>query len=83
MLRRTLLVLAALSLALPATAQERFITVASTTSTEQSGLFGHILPLFQQDTGIAVRVVAVVLADGSADQRRDVEDQVDGITTAW
>lgn len=42
-----------------ATAQERFITLASTTSTEQSGLFGHILPLFRQASGIEVRVVAV------------------------
>jgi tungstate transport system substrate-binding protein len=41
-----------------ALAQERFITAASTTSTEQSGLFGHILPLFKQKTGIEVRVVA-------------------------
>jgi tungstate transport system substrate-binding protein len=40
-------------------AQERFITVASTTSTEQSGLFGHLLPRFEQKTGIKVRVVAV------------------------
>jgi tungstate transport system substrate-binding protein len=40
-------------------AAERFITVASTTSTENSGLFGHILPLFTKKTGIAVRVVAV------------------------
>jgi tungstate transport system substrate-binding protein len=40
-------------------AQDRFITVASTTSTEQSGLFGHLLPLFEQKTGIKVRVVAV------------------------
>ncbi len=38
---------------------ERFITVASTTSTENSGLFRHILPLFKARTGIAVRVVAV------------------------
>ncbi|UEM24056.1 substrate-binding domain-containing protein [Skermanella mucosa] len=43
---------------LPALAQDRFITVASTTSTEQSGLFGHILPLFKAKTGIDVRVVA-------------------------
>jgi tungstate transport system substrate-binding protein len=47
----------ALWTALPATAQE-FITVASTTSTENSGLFGHILPLFQAETGIEVRVVS-------------------------
>src|SRR5215211_7329605 len=44
---------------LPASAQERAITVASTTSTEQSGLFGHLLPRFIQTTGIAVRVVAL------------------------
>ena len=43
----------------PTTGQERFITVASTTSTEQSGLFGHILPVFTRETGIAVRVVAL------------------------
>ncbi len=40
-------------------AQERFITVASTTSTEQSGLFGYILPIFERKTGIQVRVVAL------------------------
>ena len=39
-------------------AAERFITVASTTSTEQSGLFAHLLPIFTQKTGIDVRVVA-------------------------
>ena len=49
----------ALVLALPATAQDKFIVVASTTSTEQSGLFGYLLPLFEKDTGIAVRVVAL------------------------
>jgi tungstate transport system substrate-binding protein len=42
-----------------ASAQERFITVASTTSTEQSGLFGYILPIFEKKTGIEVRVVAL------------------------
>lgn len=40
-------------------ALERFITVASTTSTEQSGLFPHLLPRFEQKTGIEVRVVAL------------------------
>jgi tungstate transport system substrate-binding protein len=40
-------------------AQDKFITVASTTSTEQSGLFKHLLPVFQQKTGIQVRVVAL------------------------
>lgn len=43
----------------PAGSQDRFITLASTTSTDQSGLFGHILPIFRQATGIEVRVVAV------------------------
>lgn len=38
---------------------QQFITVASTTSTEQSGLFRHILPLFEKKTGIQVRVVAL------------------------
>jgi tungstate transport system substrate-binding protein len=42
----------------PALAQDKFITVASTTSTEQSGLFGHLLPIFTAKTGIAVRVIA-------------------------
>jgi tungstate transport system substrate-binding protein len=59
MLRRTILALALLALALPAAAQDRPITIASTTSTEQSGLFGHILPVFTRETGIAVRVVAL------------------------
>ena len=36
----------------------KFIVVASTTSTQDSGLFGHILPLFKAKTGIEVRVVA-------------------------
>jgi tungstate transport system substrate-binding protein len=50
-----------LAAALPVTvaAQTQSITVSSTTSTEQSGLFGHILPIFTQATGIGVRVVAL------------------------
>jgi tungstate transport system substrate-binding protein len=43
----------------PVAAQEKTITMASTTSTEQSGLFAHLLPAFKQATGIDVRVVAV------------------------
>ena len=58
--RRLVLVLAAtLALVAGARAQERSITVASTTSTEQSGLFGHLLPRFTAKTGIQVKVVAV------------------------
>ena len=41
-----------------AVAQERFIVMASTTSTEQSGLFAHLLPAFKAASGIDVRVVA-------------------------
>jgi tungstate transport system substrate-binding protein len=40
-------------------AQDTFIVVQSTTSTQNSGLFDHILPIFQDKTGIEVRVVAV------------------------
>lgn len=42
----------------PAQAQERFIVVSSTTSTQDSGLFGHLLLLFRAKTGIDVRVVS-------------------------
>jgi tungstate transport system substrate-binding protein len=61
-LRASLVRVACLALALacapPAHAQ-LFITVASTTSTEQSGLFNHLLPSFEQKTGIDVRIVAL------------------------
>lgn len=50
---------AVLAFAGPSFAQDRFITVASTTSTEQSGLFGFLLPKFTAKTGINVKVVAV------------------------
>lgn len=59
MIRRILILLMMLLPAMPLQAQERSITIASTTSTEQSGLFGHILPAFTRATGIAVRVVAL------------------------
>ena len=60
MLRRALLAILALLALMPAgRAEDPFITVASTTSTEQSGLFQYLLPLFQQAAGITVRVVAV------------------------
>lgn len=39
--------------------EDKYIVVASTTSTEQSGLFGHLLPAFERETGIKVRVVAL------------------------
>jgi tungstate transport system substrate-binding protein len=57
--RRFLIVLGAtLALGAPALAQEKSIVVASTTSTQDSGLFDHILPLFKAQTGIEVKVVA-------------------------
>jgi tungstate transport system substrate-binding protein len=56
---RILLALAAsLGLGAAAVAQEKSIVVASTTSTQDSGLFDHILPLFKAKTGIEVKVVA-------------------------
>lgn len=61
MSRRALFTLALLASPAPisAWAQERVITISSTTSTEQSGLFGHILPIFREATGITARVVAL------------------------
>ena len=50
---------AACLLAPVANAEEHVITVASTTSTEQSGLFGYILPIFEKESGIKVHVVAL------------------------
>ena len=58
LIRGVVAVLLSFSLAGGALAQ-RFITVASTTSTEQSGLFKHLLPVFEKKTGIQVRVVAL------------------------
>jgi tungstate transport system substrate-binding protein len=43
---------------MPVSAQDKSIVVASTTSTQDSGLFGHILPLFKAKSGIDVKVVA-------------------------
>lgn len=64
MLKRSFLGLAtaavmALGLGGPAVAADEFITVQSTTSTENSGLFDELLPKFTEKTGIEVRVVAV------------------------
>jgi len=52
-------ILCVLLFALPAQAQQAYITVASTTSTEQSGLFKHLLPIYEKKTGVQVRVVAL------------------------
>jgi tungstate transport system substrate-binding protein len=53
------LLLTGIAPSLSQAADRPYITVASTTSTEQSGLFGHLLPAFTNETGIDVRVVAV------------------------
>ena len=61
-LRRALLTAIATALSLAATpllAEDKFIVLSSTTSTEQSGLFAHLLPIFEKKTGIKVRVVAL------------------------
>ena len=54
----------------------RYITVASTTSTENSGLFAHLLPIFEKETGIAVRVVALGTGQGLDVGRRGDADVV-------
>jgi tungstate transport system substrate-binding protein len=60
--RRSLVALAAVAVACigygTAGAQEKSIVVSSTTSTQDSGLFGHILPLFKAKSGITVKVVS-------------------------
>ena len=56
--RRAFVLFLALT-AFAACAQEKSIVVASTTSTEQSGLFGYLLPIFTEDTKIEVKVVAL------------------------
>jgi len=60
MVSRRFVIAAALAatLATPALAQDKSIVVSSTTSTQDSGLFGHILPLFKAKTGIDVKVVS-------------------------
>ena len=54
----TLLLLSQLALVLPAKTEDKAIVVASTTSTQDSGLFNFILPMFKAKTGIDVRVIA-------------------------
>jgi len=59
-----------------ATAQEKSIVLASTTSTHDSGLFGHLLPIFTQKTGIAVNAVAVGTGEALGAARRGEADVV-------
>jgi tungstate transport system substrate-binding protein len=56
---RLFLALALLLFGWTTEAQDKFITVASTTSTEQSGLFGYLLPIYEKQTGVKVHVVAL------------------------
>ena len=75
--RRSLLALVAIALLAPAAlAQEKSIVIASTTSTQDSGLFGHILPLFKAKTGIDVRVIAVGTGQALDTARRGDADVV-------
>ena len=67
---------AVLSLGAGASAEERVITVSSTTSTEQSGLFGYILPVFEKESGIKVRVVALGTGQALDTARRGDADVV-------
>lgn len=53
------LVAVLLALLVPPAAAERVMTLASTTSTQASGLFEHLLPAFERASGVGVRVVAV------------------------
>ncbi|MFY9293051.1 MAG: extracellular solute-binding protein [Methylorubrum rhodinum] len=72
----TLGLLAGLAAAVPAQAEPQSIVVASTTSTEQSGLFKHILPLFKDKTGIEVKVVALGTGQALDAARRGDADVV-------
>ncbi|KQO95264.1 tungsten ABC transporter substrate-binding protein [Methylobacterium sp. Leaf92] len=72
----TLSLLAALGTAAPLRAEPASIVVASTTSTEQSGLFKHILPLFKQKSGIEVKVVALGTGQALDAARRGDADVV-------
>jgi tungstate transport system substrate-binding protein len=66
--------LAAVVAASPLAAEDKFITVASTTSTPNSGLFEYLLPRFEKETGIKVRVVAVGTGQALAIGRRGDAD---------
>ena len=71
-----ILALVSLAVVTPVASAQSFITLASTTSTEQSGLFKHILPIFEKKTGIQVRVVAVGTGQALDAARRGDADVV-------
>ena len=70
------LILGAAALVLSATVQAEDIVLASTTSTQQSGLFGHILPKFTAVSGIEVKVVALGTGQALDTARRGDADVV-------
>lgn len=76
LITRRLAALLLAAAAVSALAQDRFIVMASTTSTEQSGLFKHLLPVFKAATGIDVRVVAVGTGQALDTGRRGDADVV-------
>ncbi|MES2959481.1 MAG: substrate-binding domain-containing protein [Pseudomonadota bacterium] len=76
MKRRIWIVGLLLAWAAGAPAQERFIVMASTTSTEQSGLFAHLLPAFKAASGIDIRVVALGTGQALDAARRGDADVV-------
>jgi tungstate transport system substrate-binding protein len=75
-LGRTVLIATFAWAAMAAHAQDKTIVMASTTSTEQSGLFGHLLPEFKKATGIDVRVVALGTGQALDTARRGDADVV-------
>src|SRR6266850_5372340 len=70
------LLLGAVASLAPALAQDKSIVVASTTSTQDSGLFGHILPMFKARTGIDVKVIAQGTGQALDTARRGDSDVV-------
>src|ERR1039457_6672663 len=60
----------------PTSAQDRSIVVASTTSTQDSGLFGYLLPIFKARTGIEVKVIAQGTGQALDTERRGDADVV-------
>ncbi len=76
MIRRIWIASLLLAWGVAALAQERFIVMASTTSTEQSGLFAHLLPAFKAASGIDIRVVALGTGQALDAARRGDADVV-------
>ena len=70
------LILAFVGFVLPSSAQDKSIVVASTTSTQDSGLFGYMLPMFQTKTGITVKVIAQGTGQALETARRGDADVV-------